>query len=125
MEVAIPIAIVVVIALLVVVAVMTYARRKSDRAQELRTAARTTDLEMLRYRVPEGRDPAVLLAALRREGFEAIPDSEDVARHDILIPCHEGKDRHREHVRAVIENVDQVNLDGDRDPVGAVRFTDE
>jgi hypothetical protein len=126
-EFAIPLLIVVVLVLVVLAAVVRFTRRRAEHEEALRDEARapSTPMEMLRYRVPEGRDPAPVLAALRHEGFEAIPDAEDAARHDILIPCQEGAERHREHVRAVIESADKVNLEGDRDPVGAVRFADE
>lgn len=125
MEVAAPILVVVVLGLLIVAAVMRSARRQGERTEELRRAEHESDLEMLRYHVPQGHDPAVVLAALHREGFEAIPDTEDAHRNDILIPCQEGADRHREHVRAVIGDVDRINFEGDRAPVGAVRFADE
>jgi hypothetical protein len=126
-EFAIPLLIAVVVALVVLVAVVRFTRRRAEHEDALRDAALSpsSPVEMLRYRVPEGRDPAPVLAALQRAGFEAIPDTEDTARHDILIPCQEGAARHREHVRAVIEDADKVNLEGDRAPVGAVRFTDE
>jgi hypothetical protein len=120
-EFAIPLVIVVVIVLLVFAALISNARRRAEHGEETREA----DVDLLRYHVPEGRDPAPVIAALEQEGFEVLPDARRTDRHDILIPCQQGRDRHREHVRAVIENVDKVNLEGDRVPIGTVRFADE
>ena len=121
MEFAIPLAIVVVLVLLVFAALISNARRRADHIEETREA----DIDLLRYHVPEGHDPAPVIAALEHEGFEVLPDARRMDRNDILIPCQQGKDRHREHVRAVIESVDKVNLDDDRVPTGTVRFADE
>jgi hypothetical protein len=121
-EFAIPLAIVVVLVLLVFAALISNARRRADHVEETRDSG--TDL--LRYHVPEGHDPAPIIAALEHEGFEVLPDARRMDRNDLLIPCQQGKDRHREHVRAVIEGVDKVNLEGDRLPAGrTVRFADE
>lgn len=122
MIVIVPVAIVVIVALLVVAGMARSARNRADHIEH----ARESDTEMLRYHVPEGHDPAPIIAALQRDGFEVLPDARRMDRNDILIPCPEGKDRHREQVRAVIGGVDAINLDGDPDPVDrTVRFADE
>jgi hypothetical protein len=128
-EFAIPLAVVVVIVLGVFAALIANARRQAVHHEHTRDA----DIDLLRYHVPEGHDPAPVIAALQHEGFEVLPDARRTDRHDLLIPCREGKDRHREHVRAVIEGVDAINLEGDpagrpgdTAPAGrGVRFADE
>jgi hypothetical protein len=121
-QIAIPLAIVVVIALVVLARMVSQARRRADHIEDVRDS----DIDLLRYHVPEGDDPTPVIAALQKEGFDVLPDARRMDRNDILIPCQEGTERHREHVRAVIAGVDAINLEGDPPPPGrTVRFADE
>lgn len=96
------------------------------RQAEAQKDAKNQDVEMLRYRVPEGQDPAMVLAALQKEGFDAVPDVQGAGpSHDVLVPCVDGVERHRAHVRSVIQSVEEVNSTGDRRQLPRVKFADE
>lgn len=95
-------------------------RRRDDAVKEeaaVRDAAPGADT--LRYRVPEGQDPAAVMAALEAAGYHATPAPE-LNTHDLLVPCPHGADpaQQRAHVRAVIAGA-ALNLEGDseRSPV--------
>ncbi len=81
--------------------------------------------ETLDYVVPEGQDPAVVRAALSKEGYESAldPQSGDQLLH---IDCRSGRDRERAKVRAVIESVGTTAIDAGV-PIERplVKFTDE
>ena len=99
---------VIVIPVVVVIAAIGALRRRRDAVMG-EVEAYPTDT--LRYHVPEGQDPAAVLAALETDGYHATlapsPNTDDV-----LIPCRAGSDRERAHVRAVIAHADQ-NMEGD------------
>jgi hypothetical protein len=80
--------------------------------------------ETLRYRVPVGQDPVVVVAALRQEGYDAsaepVPEG-----HDVVVPCPGGRDLHRPRVRATIQHADVTNPEGDPYDVPPVTFADE
>ena len=90
----VPILLVILVLVIASVAVVRMNRRKE--AREAR--AKSGETEFLRYRMPEGQDPAAVLAALRQEGFDPVQDSETAGR-EVLIPCPAGKDRERARVR--------------------------
>lgn len=77
------------------------------------------------YEVPEGQDPAVLLAALHHHGLEAAGDTSG-ARQLVHIASHTGVEDIRERARTVIESVTETTFD---DPMQfdpkPVRFEDE
>jgi len=82
--------------------------------------------EQLRYHVPVGQDAAVLVAALKKDGYEAVGDLVE-GREYIEIACPAGRDRERAHVRAIIANTHRTSLESGRnefDP-GRVVFEDE
>jgi hypothetical protein len=98
---------VVVIPVVLVLAAIAVLRRR-DQAVKAEVFSPTT--ETLCYHVPEGQDPAAVLAALETEGYAATL-SPAPAIHDVLIPCHSGADRERAHVRAVIAHA-SLNMEG-------------
>jgi hypothetical protein len=110
---------VILVPVVVVIAAIAALRRRGD-AVMAEVEAHPTDT--LRYHVPEGQDPAAVLAALEVEGYHATlapsPDTDDV-----LIPCRTGADRERAHVRAVIAHAarDMEGAPGDH----PVLFSDE
>ncbi|MFI2708195.1 hypothetical protein ACH5WX_11690, partial [Nocardioides sp. CER28] len=93
-------AIVVIIPMVVIVAAVSALRRR-DAAVKAEAFSPTTDT--LCYHVPEGQDPAAVIAALETEGYAATL-SPAPAIHDVLIPCRSGADRERAHVRSVISH---------------------
>jgi hypothetical protein len=80
--------------------------------------------ETLRYRVPVGQDPVVVVAALHREGYDAVAEQVPEG-YDVVVACPEGRDRHRARVRATIQHTDAGNVEGDTYDVPPVAFADE
>lgn len=80
------------------------------------------DARIVAYAVPEGQDPAVLLAALERAGYEAITEEQRGATH-LLAACPDERDR--DIIRRVIEGVHTTSFDGVPIDVGHIRFDDE
>jgi hypothetical protein len=80
--------------------------------------------DVLRYDVPAGQDPAAVLVALSRGGFEAVPDPVDQHALTIMLPLGA---RQREEVRVILENEAGQTLDEQDEhvPDGPVRFADE
>ncbi len=115
------IAIAIVLAIIGLAAVR-FLHRQAAHQDEVKSAP----VDMLRYRVPEGQDPAIVVAALQKEGFEAIPDVQGAgASHDVLVPCGEGVEQHRAHVRSIIQSTEQINFEGDQRQIPQVKFADE
>ncbi|HEY6935104.1 MAG TPA: hypothetical protein VI452_17015 [Marmoricola sp.] len=117
----------VIIALLVVVGFIVFAAvRFLHRQARHQDEVKSAPVDTLRYRVPEGQDPAIVLAALQKEGFKAIPDVQGAGpSHDVLIPCPDDTERHRAHVRSIIQSTEQVNFEGDQRQIPQVKFADE
>jgi hypothetical protein len=115
----VPVAIVVVLLVLGLVMVKRLGREGDQRRDEVMAAAHT-----LRYDVPAGQDPAAVLVALSRHGFEAVADPDDV--HALVIRCPLGSAQ-REEVRVVLENEAMQTLDEQDEhvPAGPVLFLDE
>ena len=107
---------VVVIAL---VRMRSWGQQRVARDHDLAGPAATLD-----YVVPPGQDPALVVSALRQDGYEAAPDPR---RTDVLhIECPAGPDRERPRVRATLQSVRRTAIDtgAPMDP-GPVRFVDE
>jgi hypothetical protein len=78
-------------------------------------------VETLDYVVPEGQDPAVVVAALQKNGFEAAPDIGAKQRLHVATG-----DVQREQVRSIIQSIGSTALeDGAPVDAGVVRFEDE
>jgi hypothetical protein len=81
-------------------------------------------MEALRYDVPDGQDPVVVVSALRKAGYE--PDTELVAGSAVVVvPCRSGADRERTKVRDVIADASETTLEGPGFDPGRVMFQDE
>lgn len=80
--------------------------------------------DQLRYQVPVGQDPVVLVAALGRDGYDAVTVMEG-GHHHVVITCPAGPDRDRAHVRAIIRSASQTSPEGNQFSPGEVRFEDE
>ena len=87
---------------------ITALRRRDD---AVKAEAFSPETDTLRYHVPDGQDPAAVLAALEVEGYRATL-APAPATDDVLIPCRTGAERERAHVRAVIAHA-ALNLEGD------------
>ncbi len=109
------------IVLLFVVFLVVPAARDRQRVARSINAPETATLE---YRVPESQDPALVLAALASDGYQAALAPEDTRL--VRVACPPGVDRERARVRAVISTATSSAIDHGA-PVHAdrVRFTDE
>lgn len=116
----VPVIVLVVAVLIIVVALL----RSGRRAEERKHQAQESPAETLRYHVPAGQDPAAVIGALASEGYDAVRDS-DANTSDILVLCGAGKERERAHVRAVIEHVAPMDMEGNPMPPHPVAFADE
>ncbi|MGA8249077.1 MAG: hypothetical protein WB797_19375, partial [Nocardioides sp.] len=83
----------------------------------------------LRYLVPAGQDPAVVLGALRRAGYDASPDSEPGPSSPVvIIGATTGGPPDRDRVREVLTQLDQTNVNPDESApldLPPARFVDE
>ena len=80
--------------------------------------------ESLVYEVPEGHDPAAIVAALRNDGLEATEVLRQ-GRQRVVIACPEGRLDLRPRARALIANEADLNLEGDPAMKREVTFVDE
>jgi hypothetical protein len=122
--------VVVIIAVVLLVAGGLALRRLGEHREAERERIETAD-HTVRYDVPEGQDPAAVLVALSRAGFEALPAPGNA--HALTIRCPLGPQQ-REEVRLVLERETANTLEGqergsDGDPpppeAATVRFADE
>lgn len=95
---------------------------RAEMAREDELASR--DRDVLAYEVPEGQDPAAILAALSLAGLTAAPVLRQ-GRRLVLIDERGRRDSAvRSRARSVIARA-PLNTLGDPAPVHAVRFLDE
>ncbi|MFC5176624.1 hypothetical protein [Nocardioides taihuensis] len=78
--------------------------------------------EYLRYRIPEGADPAAIVVALRHGGYDVVNDHE-LHGEELLISCPGGPDQHRSAVRELLRDV--PDLQGQSHGAVNVQFADE
>jgi hypothetical protein len=107
-----------VVLVVVLLMVRSFARAEGRLDAELHEAGVPT----LRYSVPVGQDPAVLVAALSKAGFKAVADLEQ-GTETLLVEVLEPGDRAR--VRAALEQASRSGFEGARTPVAHVDFEDE
>ncbi len=77
----------------------------------------------LRYRVPTGQDPTVLIAALEREGFEAVPLFE--GGHNYVVVSCTNPEVERPRVRGIIAESSLTSPEGNTFDAEGVVFEDE
>jgi hypothetical protein len=78
------------------------------------------DAHLVSYVVPDGEDPALVMAALTHAGFTSVEDTTG-RRERVLVECEE---EDRDRVRNVIEHVRHRRYDGAA-VVDRVTFEDE
>jgi hypothetical protein len=120
----VPVIIVVVAIIAVAIAVKQFGRRELRHSDRLQNADRPT----LRYAVPAGQDPAVVLAGLRQAGFDASADSEPGPSSPIVIIGATGAAPDREEVRRTLADLDGTNIvpeESGQVQRSRVRFVDE
>jgi hypothetical protein len=106
-----------------VVGVVVIVFLKEWTQEEARTEARlrSPETHTIAYVVPEGQDPAILMAALAHVGFESMVDTAG-PRERLLVACEETD---RAQVRDVLEHVDRAGFSGPEMHAGHVHFDDE
>lgn len=67
-----------------------------------RTRLHQPGAETLTYDVPDGQDPADVIATLGGSGYPAVEDAAE-GRHQVLVLCPEGRLSDRPRVRALIQ----------------------
>jgi hypothetical protein len=92
-------------------------RSMSLDSEAQRTRLHQPGAETLAYDVPDGQDPADVIAALGGSGYPAVED-EGAGRHQVLVFCPDGRFSDRPRVRALIQG---AGLPGSR----PVTFADE
>ncbi|MBO9524374.1 MAG: hypothetical protein J7518_22785 [Nocardioidaceae bacterium] len=97
-----------------------------DRIRQQRHVHEDADggVPTLDYEVPDGQDPAVLMVALRQEGYEATVEPSGRHPH-VLVLCPSGVETERDHVRAVVQGASVSALDDGVPLEQKVRFADE
>jgi hypothetical protein len=120
----VPVILVLIVLVLGVVAVKRFTRAEIDHSDRLQADDRAT----LRYQVPPGQDPALVLAGLRQAGYDASADSERGPSSPIVIIGATGGAPDREAVRRTLTDLDGTNVvpeeSGSVDR-SRVRFEDE
>lgn len=110
------------VALVVALVFLAFQLRDWGRHEaETEARLRSPETHTVAYVVPEGQDPAVLVAALARAGFTAVVDTSGRAER-VLVACDEDQ---RARVRDVLEHVHRTDYDGAELPAGRVSFDDE
>ncbi len=107
------------------IVVKRFSAAEVEHSDRLQNADRPT----LRYEVPPGQDPAVVIAALSGDGYDVSPDSEPGPSSPIVIIGRRGGGApDREAVRASLTLLDETNIDPPTSGSverGRVRFLDE
>ncbi|HEY3530128.1 MAG TPA: hypothetical protein VGK78_13360 [Nocardioides sp.] len=120
----VPIVIIIVLIVCGVIAFNRFGRREMAQSDRLQYADRPT----LRYQVPPGQDPVVVVTGLRRAGYEASPDSEPGPSSPIVIIGASDAEPDREAVRRTLEDLDGTNVMPNESAEverSRVRFVDE
>lgn len=119
MAVAIAIFLLALIAGMVILAVGLRNWGRNDARTEARL--RSPDTHTVAYVVPDGQDPAILMAALAGAGFTAVVDTSGRSER-VLVACDEAE---RDRVRSILEHVHRTSFDGAEMDVAHVAFDDE
>jgi hypothetical protein len=120
----VPVILLVIVLVLGAVAVKRFARREVDHSDRLQNADRPT----LRYEVPPGQDPSIVLAGLRQAGYDASADSEPGPSSPIVIIGATEGAPDREAVRHTLAELDGTNVvpeESGQVRRSQVRFIDE
>jgi hypothetical protein len=120
----VPVILLLVVVVLVTVAIKRFSRAEVEHSDRLQHADRAT----LRYQVPPGQDPAVVLSGLRSAGYDASADSEPGPSSPIVIIGSAHGDPDREEVRRTLAGIDGTNVvpaESGEVQRSRVRFADE
>ena len=113
----VPLVIVLAVLILIAAGVVVFGRRQNRRREQVSRS------DTVRYRVPEGQDPASVLAGLNAAGYDAVVTSAE-AGPVVAVRVESPNPQAREGIRTVIADA-PLNLEGDRPAARDVRFLDE
>ena len=102
----VPVLLVLIVMVVGAIAVKRFTRAEIDHSDRLQADERPT----LRYRISAGQDPALVLAGLRRAGYDASADSEPGPSSPIVIMGATGGAPDREAVRRALADIDGTNV---------------
>jgi hypothetical protein len=102
----VPVLLVLIVMVVGAIPVKRFTRAEIDHSDRLQADERPT----LRYRIPAGQDPALVLAGLRRAGYDASADSEPGPSSPIVIIGATGGAPDREAVRRALADIDGTNV---------------
>jgi hypothetical protein len=102
----VPVLLVLMVLVVGAIAVKRFTRAEIDHSDRLQADERPT----LRYRIPAGQDPALVLAGLRRAGYDVSADSEPGPSSPIVIIGATGGAPDREAVRRALADIDGTNV---------------
>jgi hypothetical protein len=112
--------------ILVVLVVVAVAMARFAKRQEERRSAIVANSAALAYELPEGQDPAVVVAALSDEGYAASIDDRASVQPRVLIATHDEESvPDREQVRRVLAGARRLNFEGDTAELPKPKFADE
>jgi hypothetical protein len=120
----VPVILLIIVIVAAALAMKRFGRREVRHSDRLQNADRPT----LRYEIPPGQDPAVVLAGLRQAGYDASADSEPGPSSPIVIIGATGGEPDREQVRRTLADLDGTNVvpeESARVERSGVRFLDE
>jgi len=111
----------VLVAFVVFGGVVPWSKRQGEQAERLEDP----QVASLEYVVPEGQDPGAILAALHREGFEAVNVEHSGVRRILISDDGGGTGTLRSRARDVIAHEAGLNTQGDPSTRERIAFTDE
>jgi hypothetical protein len=121
----VPVILILIVVVIGVVAVRAFSRREVEHSDQLQAAHRHS----VRYQVPPGQDPVVVMHHLESEGYDVSPDSEPGPSSPILIIGRQDASAlDREDLRSTLASLDETNINPeDSGPVDRRRvvFVDE
>jgi len=121
----VPVILVAIVVVLIVLAMRSFSRREVEHSDRLQADHRHS----VRYQVPPGQDPAVVVHHLESEGYDVSPDSEPGPSSPIIvIGTQDATVLDRERVRRSLTDLDETSINPeDSGPVERqqVTFLDE
>ena len=94
-----------------------FTRAETEHSDRLQNADRPT----LRYQVPAGQDPAVVLTELRNAGYDVSADSEPgPSSPTLIVGTRTGGAPDPDELRAVLSRIDRVTVDPGAEPEDSV-----
>jgi hypothetical protein len=121
----VPLVLVLIVLVLVILAVRGFSRREVDHSDELQAHHRYS----VRYQVPPGQDPALVLHHLESEGYDVSPDSEPGPSSPIIIiGSQDATVVDRESLRETLSELDGTTVNPEESghlDRSRVRFLDE